>query len=108
MNVRPIPAARRGIPRNTLSVAVIGFLLVLIGAGATEARGNTPTIRLFPTTVVEDLRQTSNVAREMETGLQEVIHNPQYFFSAVPQAQHQAGFDDQGRLEGGGPGKKGQ
>ena len=34
---------------------------------------NTPTIRLFPTTVVEDLRQTGNVARDMETGLQEVI-----------------------------------
>ena len=32
-----------------------------------------PAIRLFPTTVVEDLRQTSTVAREMETGLQEVI-----------------------------------
>ena len=34
---------------------------------------NTPTIRLFPTTVVEDLKQTGNVARDMETGLQEVI-----------------------------------
>ena len=32
-----------------------------------------PTIKLFPTTVVEDLRQTSSVAQEMETGLQEVI-----------------------------------
>lgn len=37
------------------------------------ALANTPTIRLFPTTVVEDLRQTGNVARDMETGLQEVI-----------------------------------
>jgi len=40
---------------------------------STESSANTPTIRLFPTTVVEDLRQTSNVAREMESGLQEVI-----------------------------------
>jgi hypothetical protein len=39
----------------------------------TAARANTPTIRLFPTTVVEDLKQTGNVARDMETGLQEVI-----------------------------------
>jgi hypothetical protein len=38
-----------------------------------KANTNTPTIRLFPTTVVEDLRQTSSVAQEMETGLQEVI-----------------------------------
>jgi hypothetical protein len=55
------------------------FSVVLVGAGliallaTNEARANTPTIRLFPTTVVEDLRQTSTVAREMETGLQEVI-----------------------------------
>lgn len=38
-----------------------------------QAQANTPTIRLFPTTVVEDLRQTSSVAKEMESGLQEVI-----------------------------------
>lgn len=38
-----------------------------------HADTNTPTIRLFPTTVVEDLRQTSTVAQEMESGLQEVI-----------------------------------
>ena len=37
------------------------------------AFANSPTIRLFPTTVVEDLKQTGNVARDMETGLQEVI-----------------------------------
>jgi hypothetical protein len=50
--------------------------LLLIGTAvfaAQEAFANTPTIRLFPTTVVEDLRQTGNVARDMETGLQEVI-----------------------------------
>lgn len=40
-------------------------------AGPVQA--NTPTIRLFPTTVVEDLKQTSSVAKEMESGLQEVI-----------------------------------
>lgn len=73
MNARPILAAGIGNRQYTLFVAAIGFLLTLIGASAADARGNTPTIRLFPTTVVEDLRQTSNVAREMETGLQEVI-----------------------------------
>jgi len=53
------------------------FLPALLVATATLATGvafaNTPTIRLFPTTVVEDLKQTGNVARDMETGLQEVI-----------------------------------
>jgi len=51
----------------TLTVIVTALLV-----GRTVL-ANTPTIRLFPTTVVEDLRQTGEVARDMETGLQEVI-----------------------------------
>jgi hypothetical protein len=53
----------------TLGLLLAASILLL----AQSALGNTPTIRLFPTTVVEDLRQTGNVARDMETGLQEVI-----------------------------------
>lgn len=49
-------------------VSLLVSLLVVV-----EARAQAPTIKLFPTTVVEDLRQTSFVAKEMETGLQEVI-----------------------------------
>jgi hypothetical protein len=49
-------------------------LAVTVVLVANASFANTaPTIRLFPTTVVEDLRQTSSVAKEMETGLQEVI-----------------------------------
>ena len=51
----------------------IALALLIPAAGSVWAQANAPTIRLFPTTVVEDLRQTSSVAREMETGLQEVI-----------------------------------
>jgi len=54
--------------KNTLSALAAALLLVTGIAFA-----NSPTIRLFPTTVVEDLKQTGNVARDMETGLQEVI-----------------------------------
>ena len=66
--------ARTRTPRSTLyaiglAVLCAGFVLV----AAQSAHANTPTIRLFPTTVVEDLKQTGNVARDMETGLQEVI-----------------------------------
>jgi hypothetical protein len=50
----------------------IAALIISLGVAA-PAFANSPTIRLFPTTVVEDLRQTGNVARDMETGLQEVI-----------------------------------
>ena len=51
----------------------LSLLIALATAITAKAATNTPTIRLFPTTVVEDLRQTGNVARDMETGLQDVI-----------------------------------
>jgi hypothetical protein len=38
---------------------------------AAKARG--PTLQLFPTTVLEDIRETGQVAEDMETGLQDVI-----------------------------------
>lgn len=53
-------------------VYALGLSLLIMTVPA-DANSNAPTIRLFPTTVVEDLRQTSSVAQEMETGLQEVI-----------------------------------
>ena len=49
------------------------LLATMLLMGASAAFANTPTIKLFPTTVVEDLKQTGEVARDMETGLQEVI-----------------------------------
>jgi len=62
MNVLPVS--------RSLLVGLVTALLLPVTA---MSQANTPTIRLFPTTVVDDLRQTSSVAREMETGLQEVI-----------------------------------
>jgi hypothetical protein len=47
--------------------------IAVASIGTSPAHADTPTIRLFPTTVMEDLRQTSSVAKEMESGLQEVI-----------------------------------
>ncbi|MGB5625401.1 MAG: hypothetical protein WBM61_06705, partial [Woeseiaceae bacterium] len=52
-------------------IPVLLSTIATLSSGVSQA--TTPTIRLFPTTVVEDLRQTGNVARDMETGLQEVI-----------------------------------
>ena len=40
---------------------------------AVHAAAQTPTIKLFPTTVLEEIKHTGNVAAEMETGLQAVI-----------------------------------
>lgn len=62
-------------PRKRAAALIACAALVSTGTalGAVSKKPDGPTIRLFPTTVVEDLRQTSSVAREMETGLQEVI-----------------------------------
>jgi hypothetical protein len=67
-------AAAASIEHPPLARILFSVLLIAFAALASQASlANTPTIRLFPTTVVEDLKQTGNVARDMETGLQEVI-----------------------------------
>ncbi len=67
---RHLPAARTSAINRVIELSIILSLLVSV---QTLAGTQAPTIRLFPTTVVEDLRQTSAVAKEMESGLQEVI-----------------------------------
>jgi hypothetical protein len=66
--VRDLNGNRIAQRAGTLLLAI-----ALLPLSLPAATSSAPTIRLFPTTVVEDLRQTSTVAREMETGLQEVI-----------------------------------
>jgi hypothetical protein len=56
------PALRQWV----LALAVSSLAPGLLAAAA-------PTIRLFPSTVLEDIRETGYVAEEMETGLQSVI-----------------------------------
>ena len=71
------PGARNPLRSQLLPSAArilgLSLLISIIVSLQAQADTSSPTIRLFPTTVVEDLRQTSSVAREMETGLQEVI-----------------------------------
>ena len=58
---------------NAIRTSLYCFLVATTLLNTENSRASTPTIQLFPTSVVEDLRQTGNVARDMETGLQEVI-----------------------------------
>ncbi len=80
MNVSPAAFARNSSPYGrlmrivlTLALPLAALLLLVPPSAFAQSQSSAPTIRLFPTTVVEDLRQTSSVAKEMETGLQEVI-----------------------------------
>jgi hypothetical protein len=49
---------------------LMGLCLLAISLAAVAG---SPTIKLFPTTVLEEIKHTGNVAAEMETGLQTVI-----------------------------------
>jgi len=64
-------AASENLPLTR--ILFVTLIIAIAALASRESLANTPTIRLFPTTVVEDLKQTGNVARDMETGLQEVI-----------------------------------
>ena len=77
MKVFRPPIYTRQLPPGhafTISYVIgISLIIALFVSAQAQSKTDAPTIRLFPTTVVEDLRQTSSVAKEMETGLQEVI-----------------------------------
>ena len=47
--------------------------LLLVTAAAVQAGQQAPTLQLFPTTVLEEIKHTGDVAAQMETGLQTVI-----------------------------------
>lgn len=47
--------------------------ITLAAPAVVHAAADGPSIRLFPTSVLEDIRETGYVAEEMETGLQDVI-----------------------------------
>ena len=61
----------REYKRNFVRRLMSGCLLFM--PMAVHASPQTPTIKLFPTTVLEEIKHTGNVAAEMETGLQAVI-----------------------------------
>lgn len=46
----------------------------IFAASAGQATVSGPVVRLFPTTVLEDIRETGQVAEDMENNLQQIIH----------------------------------
>ncbi len=75
MNVTtPMPMRRRHLRVAGLIPlgAIFALSLTLIAPAWSDTAGG-PAIRLFPTSVLEDIKETGYVAEEMETGLQDVI-----------------------------------
>ena len=60
-------------PRTQLRLMLVPCLLVLAQMAAAAGTSG-PVVRLFPTNVLEDIRETGQVAEDMENSLQEVIH----------------------------------
>lgn len=56
------------------AIALSLVALAPFHAAQAASSGSGPVVRLFPTTVLEDIRETGQVAEEMENNLQEVIH----------------------------------
>ena len=63
----PGPGSWRRMP-----VLLVTALCLL--AGVAQATTSGPVVRLFPTTVLEDIRETGQVAEDMENNLQQIIH----------------------------------
>jgi hypothetical protein len=60
--------------RYGLVAAMTLTMLSLFGAISAAADVSGPVVRLFPTTVLEDIRETGQVAEDMENNLQQIIH----------------------------------
>lgn len=57
-----------------LAMASALGVLSLLATPISQAGVSGPVVRLFPTTVLEDIRETGQVAEEMENNLQQIIH----------------------------------
>ena len=68
MSFRRLPLRKHPTPAMGLVCAL------LCAATLAHASPTGPVVRLFPTNVLEDIRETSQVAEEMENNLQEIIH----------------------------------
>ena len=58
--------------QQALCLLAVAAALASTSLSARAAAG--PVVQLFPTTVLEDIRETSQVAEEMENNLQEIVH----------------------------------
>lgn len=88
------PAYRAVMPLLVAGVVLSGASSV---AMATAGGGDTgPVVRLFPTTVLEDIRETGQAAEAMENSLQDVIHKLDLQQQLYTQSLCQGADGDQG------------
>ena len=67
-------AAALSASYRPLAALFFGLLIIAVFTQPTSVLAAAgPTLQLFPTTVLEDIKETGQVAQEMESGLQDVI-----------------------------------
>ncbi|MDJ0860619.1 MAG: hypothetical protein QNJ82_00090 [Gammaproteobacteria bacterium] len=93
------PAAKRQHtgPRHLPGTAPL-CLVAILGAFAVTgaAAAEPPAIRLFPTTVVENVKETGRVARDMETSLQDIIGELDRQWQLYRESKCEGADDDSG------------
>ena len=92
--------------RSALSRCLLLPLLMIAVSPANAAANSGPVVRLFPTTVLEDIRETGQVAEEMENNLQEVIYRLDLQQQLYQESLCEGSEGDQGCCIGGGSGRK--
>lgn len=75
---------------------VFATSFLLLSAEVGHAAATPPTLKLFPTTVLEEIRHTGDVAREMESGLQGVIGRLDQQQQLYSDSKCEGGEDDPG------------
>lgn len=74
MNPKPTNSRAAWLRSTARSTTLVLAALGLFAATVAQATGSGPVVRLFPTTVLEDIRETGKVAEDMENNLQQIIH----------------------------------
>lgn len=74
MNLKQPGRQARRMGQRLAALAAATMTLCLFGTANAGGNVSGPVVRLFPTTVLEDIRETGQVAEDMENNLQQIIH----------------------------------
>lgn len=91
---RPLPALHRA-RATPFAAAITAGMLLTLSAGALQA-SNAPTINLFPTTVVENLRESAATAKTMENAMAPLVQQMEEQIALYREAKCEGNDNDPG------------
>ncbi len=81
---------------TSMLIGIIISCLVVIFTSRAFAANQAPTIQLFPTTVVENIKQTGETAKAMEKNLQGIISDLEQQMAIYKESRCESGEGDEG------------